>query len=199
MPNVEAPTFLDRLKLATRAEHLAIEEVLDFVGPSLTLPVYRHHLTRFHGFYAPLEEALFAAGAWPAQTLDAEPRRKLQWLQADLSRLGLDEQHSRHCDSSRLPLLQTPGHRFGCLYVLEGSTLGGQVICRHLRSTFDITPETGGRFFAGYGPRTGSMWMSFRTALAAFATDPGCQQDVVAGALDTYRTLRTWCSEETYA
>lgn len=199
MSTGDAVKFLDHLKVATNAEHLAIEEVLDFVGPSLTLPLYQRHLMRFEGFYAPLEDALFADGAWPANTLDPEPRRKLTWLQTDLHKLGLEDANSPRCRNTRLPLLHTPGHRFGCLYVLEGSTLGGQVICRHLHNTFGMTPETGSRFFTGYGPRTGSMWNSFRAALNAFATEPGHQQDVVAGALDTYRTLRAWCSEESSA
>ena len=41
--------------------------------------------------------------------------------------------------------------------------------------------------------------MSFRAALAAFATEPERQKDVVAGALDTCQALRAWCSEDTFA
>ena len=51
----------------------------------------------------------------------------------------------------------------GRLYVLEGSTLGGAFIDRHLATV----PELSGlrlRAFSPYGPETGAMWQGFRRA-----------------------------------
>ena len=54
----------------------------------------------------------------------------------------------------RIPTPNSDSLAFGCLYVMEGATLGGQVIGRHVRQTLGVTPETGGRFHAAYGDRT---------------------------------------------
>ena len=51
-----------------------------------------------------------------------------------------------------LPDLQGVQEALGCLYVVEGSTLGGQVIARHLRQTLGVDPRCGGSFFARTRP-----------------------------------------------
>lgn len=37
------------------------------------------------------------------------------------------------------------------MYVLEGATLGGQIISRSLGGRFGLTPQTGLRFCSSYG------------------------------------------------
>jgi heme oxygenase len=54
--------------------------------------------------------------------------------------------------------------------VLEGATHGGQFISKHTLALLGVTPETAGRFFHGYGERTGAMWRTFGAALTGFAT-----------------------------
>ena len=54
----------------------------------------------------------------------------------------------------RIPTLNSDNLAFGCLYIMEGASLGGQVIGQHVRQTLGATPETGGRFYAAYGDRT---------------------------------------------
>ena len=49
----------------------------------------------------------------------------------------------------------------GALYVIEGATLGGQVITRYIQSALKIDATNGGRFFAAYGDRTGLLWRDF--------------------------------------
>ena len=56
-----------------------------------------------------------------------------------------------------------------------------------------VTPEAGGRFFHGYGPRTGEMWQAFRSALAGPAATTESQHEVVAAAAATFRALHRWC------
>ena len=77
--------------------------------------------------------------------------------------------------------------------MLEGATLGGQIISRHVRRTLGLTPETGARFFHGNGARTADMWRTFRAALDGFAADPATADAVVESANATFRSMRRWC------
>lgn len=190
--SIAADAFLARLKRQTRSEHEAIEAELDLVGADLTLPVYRSRIAQFYGFYSPLELRLCAAPDDPASPPNAPLRRKAHLLKADLDRLGVDASALPTC--CQLPDLASAEARIGCHYVLEGATLGGQIIGRHLRQRLGITAEAGGRFFQGYGEHTGSMWLAFRAALARFFEQSAAPQAIVGGALDTFICLRQWCA-----
>ena len=195
--------LLDRLKAQTRAEHVAMEGALDLMRDDLLLADYRRLLEQYFAFYAPVETQL--AGvlvAVPLGGLEFETRRKLPLLRADLAALGGPAADTLAvCDA--LPPLHTPAQAMGCLYVLEGATLGGMVIGRHVQRTLGLTPDCGARFFHGSGARTAEMWRAFRAALAEFAADADADAPeaaanatadaVVESANETFRSLRHWC------
>jgi heme oxygenase len=89
--------------------------------------------------------------------------------------------HSLMADEARV---------LGSFYVLEGSTLGGQLITRHLSSA-DWLPAQGLRYFNPYGSRTGEMWRSFRRWLESQAQHHAAN-DIVAGARATFVVLQKW-------
>lgn len=72
----------------------------------------------------------------------------------------------------RMPVPPTPrlecAAALGALYVLEGASLGGRVIARHVADALALTPDTGLAFFCGYGDATGEMWRRFGAALEAW-------------------------------
>jgi len=181
--------LLSRLRTETRAAHDAIERALDLTAPALTRSRYVWLLERFYGFYRPLEEALCAAGM---PGLDLSARRKAPLLAADLAVLGADAARVPEC--AALPPRASPDDVAGCVYVLEGATLGGQVISRHLHEALALGPGSGARFFHGYGAATGDMWQDVRTAIESFAAR-ACADDVVRAAAATFATLQAWCEE----
>jgi len=190
--SVSATTsFLQRLRAETRPHHDAIETALELTSDAITLGTYHQTMVRFHGFYRPLEVGMQSVGGWADRGLDFGGRRKTQLLEADLRALGVQY-------TAELPLCtDLPPHAtvatvFGCLYVLEGATLGGQVISRALEKSLGITPQTGGKFFYGYGERTGKMWQVFRAALTGFAVTPYDQDEIVSAAKDTFTKLHRW-------
>ena len=197
--------LLDRLKAETRAQHTAMEGALDLMRDDLALADYRHLLERYFAFYAPVEARLAEVlPCIPLGALDIECRRKLPLLRADLAALGRRTADTLAlCDA--LPPLHTPAQAMGCLYVLEGATLGGVVIGRHVQRTLGLTPQSGASFFHGNGARTAEMWRSFRAALAAFAEAAAATHAiahapadttadaVVESANETFRSLRHWC------
>ncbi|MBC7548517.1 MAG: biliverdin-producing heme oxygenase, partial [Polaromonas sp.] len=96
-----------------------------------------------------------------------------------------------------LPDLATPLKLFGCLYVLEGATLGGQIITRHLHASLGLTPQSGGSFFSGYGPHTGSRWKEFCAHLTAFAAQLDSDAEIVDSANATFDSLDRWLYPKT--
>ena len=187
---------LDRLKAETRAEHTAMEDTLGIMGDDLVLTHYRQLLERYFGFYAPVEARLAdVLGVAPPGGLDLQARRKLALLRADLVALGGPAADTLAVCTA-LPPLRTPAQAMGCLYVLEGATLGGVVIGRHVQRTLGLTPDSGARFFHGNGAHTAELWRTFRAALAGFAVNPGSADVVVESANATFRSLRQWCLRE---
>ena len=202
-PGLAAHSILSRLRLETRAEHEAVEQVLDLMSPALTHQCYRQQLEQFYGFYAPLEEALLARGKCladePAEaTLSAAIASALVFrltktahLQQDLQYLGVRTRGLVLC--SHLPPLGTQAEVLGCLYVIEGATLGGRMITQHVRSTLGITPTTGGSFFDGYGDDTGRMWQGMRKLLVGGSPNAQTENSIVSNAISTFACLRIWC------
>lgn len=193
MPVARATGALfERLKLETRPAHDVIEAALGLTSESLSSDTYRHTLERFYGFYCPVEADLRALGGWAGRGLNLGARQKTPLLEADLRALGLDAPGGLPVCTER-PALADAAAAFGCLYVLEGATLGGQLIRRHVRARLGVTPESGGRFFYGYGEQTGATWQAFRSALTAFATTRDTQDAVVVTAVATFYALHSWC------
>ena len=184
------PSILTRLRLETRGEHEAVERVLNLMDTALGAAAYRQRLAQFYGFYGPLEAALHVRCSPQLTTL--LPRlNKTTLLRQDLQRLGLNAAALPLCNE--LPTIQTEAEVLGCLYVMEGATLGGRMITQHVQKTFGIMPATGGSFFDGYGHDTGRMWQDMRQLLLGCAVDTPTENAIVANAIATFASLRGWC------
>ena len=194
--------------MATSASHTALEDQLPLMNADLTREDYIQFVNRFFGFYAPLEVQLLASPHWHQLAFDYAPRQKTPRLAQDLLALGRsDAALAATPRCTDLPACTTAEQLLGCLYVIEGATLGGRSITRHLQSQLGLTPELGGAFFDGYGAQTGSHWKAFCTMLSENADrQMGHSADdsadhfsvesrhaaIVAGANQTFETLTHW-------
>lgn len=184
-------TILSRLRTETREQHLSIEGSLKLMDADLSLNEYALKLERFYGYYKPIEAQIFGLGSPLAKCFDLQQRRKTPLLDADLMALG--RQNMAQLSLCRhLPSFNLAAEYFGCMYVLEGATLGGQVISRHLHAKLSVTPQSGGRFFNGYGQRTGVMWGEFRRAISAVVFERDDEDAAVISARTTFATLQHW-------
>lgn len=191
----ETGGFLQRLRDETRIDHDRVERVVPVMRDDLDVGTYRRILARLYGYHAPLEVRLEAPAAHFPESLDWETRRKCPHLSADLAALGMDAgELARLPRCEVLPALTNPARVLGCLYVLEGASLGGQVICRHLAELAPAIARNR-RFFRGYGERTGAMWQAFRRLLVEGASRPADQEAVIAAARDTFQTFAFWMFE----
>jgi heme oxygenase len=180
--------LLDRLRNETREEHQHIEERLDLLRPDLSLSAYAHILSRFYGFYRPWEShvADFASCILPDYLVR---RQKVHNLTADLNYLGIGVPSLPLC--SAVPSYKNVSAVLGGLYVTEGATLGGQIISRHLRRTFDFPECRGDTFFRSYGESVGPMWSSFRDILAGHSS-PSTDDEIIRAAKRTFEALSQW-------
>lgn len=178
-----------RLKAETAAEHRAIEAVSNILDESLSLGEYRAYLEKFYGFQLALEGPLCRFGVWQALGLPAEDRAKLPLLARDLTLLdGGTPASVEICKEP--PRLDSVAHAVGCAYVLEGSTLGGRIIAKHIQERFgDAAPKN---FLDCYGAETSERWQAFRRAVSRFARTRELEDQVIAGAKETFRSFTAW-------
>lgn len=191
----DARPILSRLKQETAAIHAQVEQRVDLLNRVRTVRAYRALLETFYGLYCPLEAEVYAVeagiGLWLA---DWEERRRLELIRTDLKALGAT-------DTAGLALAPVPrftsiAARFGCLYVLEGSTLGGQVIARHIQEHLGFTADNGCAFFTSHGPKIGEMWKRFGAAIESFAAaHPEAGDEVVQSAGATFHVFQDWIGE----
>ncbi|HEX8236637.1 MAG TPA: biliverdin-producing heme oxygenase [Abditibacteriaceae bacterium] len=185
--------ILQRLKCETRAEHERLEHQLDLLDDTISNERYDALLRGFYGFYAPLENRLLHRPEWRTLDFDVEPRRKVSLLQCDLLCRGFSRaQIETIPPCSALPDVNSFAQALGCLYVLEGSTLGGQILARHFARVLDIDAQSGAAFFCSYGEHVGTMWRSFGQMLTAQATSPAIEEQMIGAARSTFEALETW-------
>jgi heme oxygenase len=181
------------LKAGTVEQHRQVESLMPFFTPGFSLPEYLRILEAFLGFFEPVEQLLTETLAPTPVGAALSQRRRAHLLQQDLRALGVaDSAIAVLPRCAALPCLDTSLRALGCMYVLEGSTLGGQIIGRELAWRFALEESSGAAFFRGYGSRAGEMWRSFCTTLRDQEFDPQQQAEVVHGAVDTFSALESW-------
>jgi heme oxygenase len=177
------------LRTATATAHGDLEQSVDLAGRIADRGRFVALLEGFHGFHLSWERAIRRRsdiGAFHA------PRERLTHLGADLAALGRTP-----AEVDRLPVCEaaealaaTHAAAIGSMYVMEGSTLGGQVIDRALAGA-SWRPEGGLSYFTPYGARTGHMWREFRAwAHAEIAEDE--REEAAAAANRTFQVLQAW-------
>ena len=185
--------ILGLLRERTAHLHERVERTVDLPTALRSLAGYASLLVRFHGFYAPLEERLGGVVGYDGAGLDLAARQKTRLLRDDLSALGrtaADIDALPRCHD--LPVVTAPGEALGCQYVLEGATLGGQIVRRQVERRHGLTPDRGCAFFSSYGERVGAMWKEFCEVAERYAARPGAGEPIVAGAVATFRCLDRW-------
>jgi heme oxygenase len=188
--------ILQRLKCETRPEHERLEHRLDLLDDTISLKRYGALLQGFYGLYVPLENRLLHRPEWHTLGFDVEPRRKVPLLRRDLQSRGFSRAEIEALPlCPALPDVSTFAQVLGCLYVLEGSTLGGQILARHFARVLDIDAHSGAAFFSSYGEHVGAMWRSFGQMLSAQATSRAIENQMIDAARSTFETLEVWlCS-----
>ncbi len=185
-----ADDVLRRLRTATAEDHARVEAALDLLGPDLDRDRLVRAMTALHGFWCAAEDGL---AGWAARhpddaaRVDWPGRRRAPLYAADLRALGAPPA----AEGPTLPEVRTTDGALGRLYVLEGSTLGGAVIDRHLAGLPRLAAVRL-RAFSPYGERTGAMWRAYRSTTRAHVAGGGDPAEIVRAAADTFTALTRW-------
>ena len=185
---------LTELRTATAVEHEQVESALALMDPHLGRDRLVAVLTRLHAFWTAAEAGL---DAWARrQPADAETvgwarRRRAHLFAADLSALGAGTDTG---EQPALPAVEDTDQALGRLYVLEGSTLGGTFISRHLATLPALGPGVRLGAFSPYGTETGAMWHAYRRVTRERVSAGGDAGRVVGAARSTFGALADWCT-----
>jgi heme oxygenase (biliverdin-IX-beta and delta-forming) len=178
-----------RLKEETAAAHRQVEDRVPVFRPGFSLDDYGRLLESFYGFWAPLETNLGLLQSLKETELDLGSRFKSSLLENDLRILGRDPVKARRCDA--LPAVDSFLRGLGCLYVLEGSTLGSRFIARSLEESLQLREASGASFFNAYGESIGRRWLAFKAfATARVRTEEA--DEVVIAARETFQSFEMW-------
>ncbi len=182
------------LRTATAAEHERVETALALLDPHLDRDRLVQVLGRLHAFWRAADAGLDGwAARHPADAaaLRWDRRRRAGVYAADLAALGASPVAD---DVPALPDVAGTGEALGRLYVMEGSTLGGTFIDRHLATLPALAGAPRLRAFSPYGEDTGAMWAAFRRATRRHVAEGGDAARVVAAARGTFAVLADWCA-----
>ena len=115
-------------------------------------------MQKFYGFFYSLENKISKYSIEEGVLPDFAERRKAKLLSNDIATIG-------HQVSMNLlppiPEIRNLDYAIGCLYVVEGSTLGGGFIFKLLNENLQLTVFKGASYFYGYGKETGNKWKVF--------------------------------------
>ena len=185
---------LAELRTATAAEHEQVESTLGLMDPQLGRDRLVAVLTRLHAFWTAAEAGLDAwAGrhAGDAETVAWSRRRRAHLFAEDLRALGAEPDAGARPE---LPAVEDTDQALGRLYVLEGATLGGTFIARHLATLPTLGPDVRLGAFSPYGTETGAMWHAFRRVTRDRVAAGGDPVRLVGAARATFAVLADWCA-----
>lgn len=152
--------LLLQLREATSAEHRALEtqpQLTHLLTSALTLPQYVHLLQQFASFYRGLELYLQPGLRYLEEAGSYQYSPRGLWLEQDLTQLAQKPTQTEATVSWTLPIdISTTA---GVLYVIEGATLGGRLISRHLSQHLGLSASRGARYFNAWQLQS---WPHFR-------------------------------------
>jgi heme oxygenase (biliverdin-IX-beta and delta-forming) len=178
---------LEQLRRETLPAHKAVEQSVPLMDEQLDVDTYVSCLLKLHGMIAAWEEwTVLNAPAWIQPLLAARQRGQL--LMLDLTWFGADGSAEAR---PTLPEMRDAASLLGAMYVLEGSTLGGRLIARHVELVLGLTAGQGNAYFRGHNERTGRLWKEFCDTLRMKVPDSETGA-VIAAAKAMFGVFGSW-------
>lgn len=183
--------ILAELKTQTWPIHQELEKISllkKIMTEEINLQEYKKLLCIFYGFIYPYENKIKLANSNLLTN-----REKSPLLRADLARLeqlNLEELQFCNVTSS----FTTEAQIYGYLYVMEGATLGGQVISQALKANHKLSPFISTHYFNAYNKENRRIWGDFSRELYETNVTPNQKNQVVNTAIETFTALIQWIS-----
>lgn len=185
--------FLQKLRGQTAYWHQQLEQSSVskvILEERVTINDYQQYLVKMYGFVQPFEDAVLPQLATFLPDIDS--RRKAHLIEKDLVAIGMDEQGIKQLPRFSIDTNWREAEALGAMYVMEGSTLGGAVIYKHIAKVLGVTNGQGASYFYGYGPTTGSNWKGFINTLTQYAIEQNAGQQIADSAENTFKNIHSW-------
>lgn len=183
------------LKRSTASDHERAERSMNLMNPGLTVATYVSTLRTLYGFINGWEVwAQSVSDSYLHQHVIVRQRSAL--LRTDLQIFSSSPPDGIY-PGPKLSLANR-AHVLGAMYVIEGSTLGGQYIARHVERVLNLKPNEGSAYFHGYGDQTGQMWRDFKELIQQIPD--GNADAVIFAAKTVFADFTAWnsASEEAH-
>jgi heme oxygenase len=160
----------DLLRTETAANHKTLESLMfvnEIMNNSLSIDQYKKLLTVNYIIHQKLENTLAnMLDADIAVRLEMNGRLKLSALEQDLNYWNIDSLTLPGLDFELFVPQKNTAEVLGALYVLEGATLGGNVIKRHILANPNFKDhESGLNYYGIYGETLSTKWKEFVSVL----------------------------------
>lgn len=154
------------LRTETAQNHAALESLMfvnDIMNHTLSIENYKKLLTINYLIHDQLEERLVNMLSDDLiQKLDIQNRLKTQALKKDLEFWQINAETLPQLNFDLYVPEQQNSKVLGALYVLEGATLGGNVIKKHILANPNFEgKEEGLNYYGVYGEELGAKWKAF--------------------------------------
>ncbi len=179
----------EKLKEATKHHHDAVEKgmyVEEIFNKTLSKQQYEDLIKVNYAFHSLIEEKVFnLLPAEDKQLLNIEKRRKLPALTTDRQALSLPQEIIPQLEI-QVPDYNNKDEALGALYVMEGATLGGNVIVKHLKQTPGFS-NMSFNYYGIYQHNTGDYWKAFIVHINQSIVD---EDACTAGAVKAFQLLQ---------
>ncbi|WP_421943648.1 biliverdin-producing heme oxygenase [Pedobacter sp.] len=154
------------LRTQTAEKHQQLESLMfvnDIMNNTLSVDDYKKLLTINYIIHQKLENKLAnMLDNEIAEQLQMKNRLKLESLEKDLSYWEIDALSLPALNFELFVPEKNNAEVLGALYVLEGATLGGNVIKKHILANNNFTgKEEGLNYYGVYGDELGANWKTF--------------------------------------
>ncbi len=192
-----ATDFLNELRQATDAWHKSVEQLPIsslLLSRQVNLDNYADYLIVLYGFVKEFEITVYPRVIQVIDDLDS--RKKTELLVYDLLSLGINPAEIKtNVEPTYIQDLNLAS-ALGSMYVMEGSTLGGQLISRHLENILGDSVKGSLTYLKAYNSNTGSLWKKFLQTFCELTVTNNYQASAIKGATETFRDLHQWMSAQ---
>ncbi|WP_339759185.1 biliverdin-producing heme oxygenase [Algoriphagus aquimarinus] len=181
--------FTQELRKSTAPLHEQLESLpvsQSILAPEVAIQEYLHYLDLMHDVIVAVETTVFPILSTEINTLDQ--RKKTSLLEKDFEVLGFKKQNRLKLKGFSKQGISI-GFAMGVLYVIEGSSLGGRVIYKHIHKVLGLEADSGAAYFSGYGERTGLLWKEFMTQLLAHEQKYHNGDEIISGANHAFDSI----------
>jgi len=179
----------EKIKEVTRINHQLLEKkLITNMRTIRDINDYANFLGLFYSFFGGLE-TLIDKHISSLTLPDYKSRRKTSLLADDL--IALKGALIPLAPAERLPVIDNHYQAMGALYVIEGSTLGGHIICKMIRQQLNMPHLSALSFFNGYGDQTEQMWHTFKSFIDS-PLKAADEEKVIHSANETFMKFGQW-------